>query len=379
MIEVLSSFSCTTHTFFVAVDIMDRYFARSSGKQTRDIHLIGVTCMLIASKLEEIIPFKVKTVVQKMTHGKIPAKDILKCEFDILTTLDFKFIDSPNLFAVIEILLVKLDLHKTPMIDDIFKVSTYISKMILHDYSLITRFETKYLASSCIYITFKIIEQVCAGFRTKQYVDVLKTTLSLKEQKFYNSSELILALAKNFERVFSFAKNLMKFDSFSLDKKNQYFSDENGHYKLKIQKENLPTKKTEKTSRRKDKPEAQNTLKEAADQNKPTTKKEAERAKAESKKAQVYHSKNDPTRQKNNENLLLAKNMNSQLPGRYSGNMALSYKNMNLNGTLGKLPKAGTLGRMPLTGNLGQGGKMQKGGLIAKKKGSLKENALKRF
>lgn len=235
MIEVLSSFSCTTHTFFVAVDIMDRYFEKCSDvKLTKDIHLVGVTCMLIASKLEEIIPFKVKTVVQKMTHDKIPAADILACEFDILQSLGFCFYDTPNLFALIEILLVKLDLHRTPMINDIFKVCTYISKMILHDYSLITEFETKYLASSCIYITFKIIEQVCEGFRTKEYVDILKQTLSLKEQVFYNSSELILNLAKNFERVFSFAKNLMKFDSFSLDKKNQYRADEHGRYQLHV-------------------------------------------------------------------------------------------------------------------------------------------------
>ena len=233
MIEVLSSFSCTTHTFFVAVDIMDRYFEKVvDAKQTKEIHLIGVTCMLIASKLEEIIPFKVKTVVQKMTHDKIAAKDILACEFNILSAVNFCFYDTPNLFALIEILLVKLDLHRTPMIDDIFKVCTYISKMILHDYSLITRFETKYLASSCIYITFKIIEQVCQGFRTKDYVDILKQTLFLKEQTFYNSSELILNLAKNFERVFSFAKNLMKFDSFSLDKKNQYKADSQGKYQL---------------------------------------------------------------------------------------------------------------------------------------------------
>lgn len=326
MIEVLSSFSCTTHTFFVAVDIMDKYFAYSNGKQTRDIHLIGVTCMLIASKLEEIIPFKVKTVVQKMTHGKIPAKEILKMEFDILTALNFRFIDSPNLFAVIEILLVKLDLHKTPMIKDIFKVSTYISKMILHDYSLITRFETKYLASSCIYITFKIIEQVCAGFRTKQYVDVLKTTLNLKEQKFYNSSELILALAKNFERVFSFAKNLMKFDSFSLDKKNQYFSDENGKYLLRPQREGQGSKKSGTGSRRKDKTDASNALKQLPEDTKNRMKVELSMPRAKQPLKGLNSSlgtapgkqpglslKNNNVRVKNNENWLQAKNGNGPL------------------------------------------------------------------
>lgn len=37
----------------------------------KDIHLIGVSSMLIASKMEEIIPFKATTVEEKMTHGKI--------------------------------------------------------------------------------------------------------------------------------------------------------------------------------------------------------------------------------------------------------------------------------------------------------------------
>ena len=85
MIEVLSSFKCTNNTFFVAIDIMDGYMSKTNKVfEVKDIHLIGVTCMLIASKMEEIIPFKVSTVVEKMTHHKIPANKIVECEFDIL-------------------------------------------------------------------------------------------------------------------------------------------------------------------------------------------------------------------------------------------------------------------------------------------------------
>lgn len=85
MIEVLSSFNCVPNTFFVAIDIMDNYFTKSERCfETKDIHLIGVTSMLLASKMEEIIPFKINTVVEKMTHGKIPSKDIVKCEENIL-------------------------------------------------------------------------------------------------------------------------------------------------------------------------------------------------------------------------------------------------------------------------------------------------------
>ena len=223
MIEVLSSFNCTTNTFFVAVDLMDNYMARSNKCfETKDIHLIGVTSMLIASKMEEIIPFKVSTIVDKMTHGKILARDIVRCEEDIIKTLEFRLLDSPSLFIFIEMLVVKLNFHASPLFKDIMKVVTYISKMVIHDYSLLMKYSLKYIACSSLYICFKIIEQVNKDFRTKVYVEKMKTVLSLNEQTFYNSSELMLNLAKNFEKVFPFAKNLLKFDSFSLEKEGKH-------------------------------------------------------------------------------------------------------------------------------------------------------------
>lgn len=219
MIEVLCSFNCSTNTFFVAVDIMDSYLIKTDKViETKDIHLIGVTSMLLASKMEEIIPFKVCTVVEKMTHGKMRPKDIVDCETDILATLNFKLLEQPSIFVLIEFLLVKLGLHTSPLGSEINKVVTYISKMLLHDYSLITKYPLKYLAASCIYICFKIVEQVNPDLKTKAYVEKLKLILALSEQTFYASSESLLGLAKSFERNFSYAKNLMRFDSFSLDK-----------------------------------------------------------------------------------------------------------------------------------------------------------------
>lgn len=219
MIEVLSSFNCTKNTFFVSIDIMDAYLSRTAASfETKDIHLIGVTSMLLASKMEEIVPFKVSTVIDKMTHGKLQAKEVVRCEEDILRTLDFQLLGAPSLFIFVEFLSVKLGFHTSPLAKDIAKVVTYITKMLMHDYATLVRFPLKYLACSCLYICFKIIEQINAGFRTKTYVERMKELLALNEQTFYNSSEVMLTLAKKFERTFPFAKNLLKFDSFSLEK-----------------------------------------------------------------------------------------------------------------------------------------------------------------
>jgi len=223
MIEVLSSFNCTPNTFFVSIDIMDSYLTSSTRCfETKDIHLIGVTSMLLASKMEEIIPFKVSTVVDKMTHGKMQAKEVVRCEESILKTLEYELLSSPSLFVFIEFLIVKLNFHTTPFLADIMKVVTYIAKMIMHDYNLLIKYPLKYLACSCLYICFKIVEQVNKDFKTKVYVEKMKIALSLNEQMFYNVSETMLNLAKNFEKAFPFAKNLLKFDSFSLEKDVKY-------------------------------------------------------------------------------------------------------------------------------------------------------------
>lgn len=112
MIEVLSSFSCTPNTFFVSIDIMDSFLTKTSRQfGVKDIHIIGVTSMLLASKMEEIIPFKVSTVVDKMTHGKMQKREIVNMEAEMLNTLGFRILDSPSLYVFVEFLLVKLDFH----------------------------------------------------------------------------------------------------------------------------------------------------------------------------------------------------------------------------------------------------------------------------
>lgn len=198
---------------------MDKYLTlTNSSFETKDIHLVGVTSMLLASKMEEIVPFKVSTVIEKMTHGKIQAKEVVRCEEDILKTLNFELLSSPSLFIFVEFLMVKLNFHVSSFYKDITKVITYITKMVMHDYSTLIRFPLKYIACSCLYICFKIIEQINSNFKTKYYVEKMKEILSLNEQTFYSSSEVMLSLAKRFERTFPFAKNLLKFDSFSLER-----------------------------------------------------------------------------------------------------------------------------------------------------------------
>jgi hypothetical protein len=76
MVEVLTAFKCSDQTFFLAVNLMDRYFDKMSmnknSLELHELHTTGVVSMFMASKYEDIYPLLMKTVYNKIGHSKIP-------------------------------------------------------------------------------------------------------------------------------------------------------------------------------------------------------------------------------------------------------------------------------------------------------------------
>ena len=91
MIEVTLLFNLNSQTFFLAQRIMDRYFLmKATLLQPQELHEIGITCLFMASKFEDVAPLFLNIVSKKMAHGNMRKSAIIARELDILTTLDFK-------------------------------------------------------------------------------------------------------------------------------------------------------------------------------------------------------------------------------------------------------------------------------------------------
>ena len=90
MIEVLNTFECEDQAFFVAVGLMDLYFA-SSAKMLNadDVHLAGIVAMFIASKYVDYYPLKMKVVHEKIAHGSFAIESIKTKEREIMRTIKF--------------------------------------------------------------------------------------------------------------------------------------------------------------------------------------------------------------------------------------------------------------------------------------------------
>ena len=76
--EVLTAFKMSEQTFFLSVQYMDRYIAKVSKiLPLEQLHIVGITCMFIASKYEDITPLFMPTVVKRIGHNRFTRESIL--------------------------------------------------------------------------------------------------------------------------------------------------------------------------------------------------------------------------------------------------------------------------------------------------------------
>ncbi len=172
MIEVLTNFKCDDQSFFLSVSLLDRYFKqKTEEREVSDLHIIGVTCMFIASKYEDIYPLKMKMVFEKIAHKKLPVERIKALEMDILKTIKYR-IPAPTSLDFLKYYLKQVlgigrtgktapppegqPAHESLLIE---KMSLYLAKMALHDYDLQGR-RPSLQAVGALYVALKICEQL---------------------------------------------------------------------------------------------------------------------------------------------------------------------------------------------------------------------------
>lgn len=92
MIEVCTSFSCSDRTWFLAVQIFDRYLNSMKGKRVLknpDVHALGIVAMYLAAKYEDVYPFSSFIAFERISHKAVTQKDILRLEGDFLRAFEF--------------------------------------------------------------------------------------------------------------------------------------------------------------------------------------------------------------------------------------------------------------------------------------------------
>jgi cyclin B len=151
LVEVHYKFKLYPETLFLCVSLMDRYLAKKLTHVARStLQLVGVTCLLIASKYEDIYAPEFKDIVHicDRTYRK---EEILTMEVNILNTLQFEITaPSPLLFL--------LRLGKAMRCDEKhFYLAQYCLELALPDYKLWLRYSPSLLASGALYLANKLL------------------------------------------------------------------------------------------------------------------------------------------------------------------------------------------------------------------------------
>jgi hypothetical protein len=142
IIEVLSAYHSEPITFFLTMHLFDYYLSKTKQCVTnQDVHLLGLTCMFIASKMEDILPLRMSLIKNKIAHGKFVSKEIKAKEKEILETVEFDvIICSPYEFIKTfvfdfchnnEARIKALNLEKH--IDAFDNAAIYLAKLMFHD------------------------------------------------------------------------------------------------------------------------------------------------------------------------------------------------------------------------------------------------------
>ena len=105
------------------------------------LHLYGLVSCFIASKLEEIQPIRMETVLQEAGHGKFQHAEIVEAERKIYEVLEYKILSETLIDRVFTLLDVALGLGNFQAIEasqrkELETMLSFVSKALLHDFKL---------------------------------------------------------------------------------------------------------------------------------------------------------------------------------------------------------------------------------------------------
>lgn len=149
LIEVHHKFKLVDETLFLTVNILDRYLSKNQVVK-ENLQLVGVSCMLIACKYEEIYAPEIKDFIF-ITDSTYTIEQVLQSENKILRSLDFD-VTVPSSLRFLQ------GYCRVCEYDEIaYNFSRFILELTLVDYKFI-KFKPSQLAASSMYVAQKVLK-----------------------------------------------------------------------------------------------------------------------------------------------------------------------------------------------------------------------------
>lgn len=156
--EVCDVYNQHRETYYLTIDYLDRFLTAKKDIQKNQLQLIGISCLFIASKNEEIYPPKVADYAY-VTDGACTENDILNMELAIIKTLSWKLTPiTPNywLKVYMQLCYQGKSCHELGFTYPQFSPTLFSRVSVLMDYASLDiqalNFSYSTIACCCIYL-----------------------------------------------------------------------------------------------------------------------------------------------------------------------------------------------------------------------------------
>ena len=167
MIEVFSVNKSEPGTFELAVHIMDSYILNTNKiLKDEDIHLIGLTSIYIASKMEEKIPMRLIHIVNNLGKGVFSKGEIIEMEKEIVETIEFDFFTAGTYDYLMTFFWdlkvnngqILNDFKEHDVIDKYMKFCIFLSKLTLYNHKF-AAYSTSLIAVGILTLGFDFLKR----------------------------------------------------------------------------------------------------------------------------------------------------------------------------------------------------------------------------
>ncbi|KAJ1438225.1 Cyclin-like [Sesbania bispinosa] len=146
LVEVSDEYNLVPDTLYLAVNLIDRFLSKSLIQKQR-LQLLGVTCMLISSKYEEIVAPRVEDFCF-ITDNTYTKAEVLKMETEVLNLLYFQ-LSVPTIKTFLRrFIQAAQSSYKVPYVELEF-LANYLAELTLVEYSFL-QFLPSLIAASAV-------------------------------------------------------------------------------------------------------------------------------------------------------------------------------------------------------------------------------------
>ncbi|CAH2073075.1 unnamed protein product [Thlaspi arvense] len=155
LIEVSEDYKLVPDTLYLTVNLIDRFLSHSYIERHR-LQLLGVTCMLIASKYEELCAPRVEDFCF-ITANTYTRPEVLSMEIQVLNFVHFKLSVPTTKTFLRRFTRAAQASHKVPLVELEF-LANYLAELTLVEYSFL-RFLPSLVAASAVFLARWTLDQ----------------------------------------------------------------------------------------------------------------------------------------------------------------------------------------------------------------------------